>query len=306
MSDVTLAPDVAAEVLRYSAEVEHTVRVTTVTAQANDHPFAAVTVGGEDADPDAPGHQVALVVGENPVAVTVTAQDGKTARTYTVTVTRAAPPVAAAFGAAEYSVAEGDGGVALEVRLDADPERTVEIPLTVTPVHEDLAGVPASVTFVAGETARTFTVTVNDDDVAEDEHTVTFGFGPLPDRVSATDPSTAALVVTDDDHTPIVTTASPLEAEENRTAVATLEAADGDGDAADLTWRISGGADAAHFELSEARGAPLRAGEGLRGAGRRRCRWGVPGDRRGERRHQRRRGGARGGAAGRRRGGAGA
>ena len=257
-SDVTLVPDVAADVLRYSAAVEHTVRVTTVTAQANDHPFAAVTVGGEDADPDAPGHQVALVVGENPVAVTVTAQDGKTARTYTVTVTRASPPVAAAFGAAEYSVAEGDG-VALEVRLDADPERTVEIPLTVTPAHEDLAGVPASVTFAAGETARTFTVTVNDDEVDEEEQTVTFGFGPLPDRVSATDPSSAALVVTDDDHTPVVTTASPLEAEENRTAVATLEAADGDGDAADLTWRITGGADAAHFELSEA--GELRFGE---------------------------------------------
>ena len=88
---MTLAPDVAADVLRYSAEVEHTVRVTTVTAQANDHPFAAVTVASADADPDAPGHQVALVVGANPVAVTVTAQDGKTARTYTVTVTRAAP-----------------------------------------------------------------------------------------------------------------------------------------------------------------------------------------------------------------------
>ena len=257
-SDVTLVPDVAADVLRYSAEVEHTVRVTTVTAQANDHPFAAVTVGGEDADPDAPGHQVALVVGANPVAVTVTAQDGKTARTYTVTVTRAAPPVAAAFGAAEYSVAEGDG-VALEVRLDADPERTVEIPLTVAPAREDLAGVPASVTFAAGETARTFTVTVGDDEVDEDEQTVTFGFGPLPDRVTAADPSSAALVVTNDDHTPVITTASPLEAEENRTAVATLEAADGDGDAADLTWRISGGADAAHFELSEA--GELRFGQ---------------------------------------------
>ena len=257
-SDVTLVPDVAADVLRYSAEVEHTVRVTTVTAQANDHPFAAVTVGGEDADPDAPGDQVALVVGENPVAVTVTAQDGKTARNYTVTVTRAAPPVAAAFGAAEYSVAEGDG-VALEVRLDADPERTVEIALTVAPAREDLAGVPASVIFAAGETVRTFTVTVGDDAVDEDEQTVTFGFGPLPDRVTAADPSSAALVVTDDDHTPVITTASPLEAQENRTGVATLEAADGDGDAADLTWRISGGADAAHFELSEA--GELRFGQ---------------------------------------------
>ena len=168
--------------------------------------------------------------------------------------------MAAAFGAAEYSVAEGDG-VALEVRLDADPERTVEFPLTVTPAREDLAGVPAAVTFAAGQTVRTFTVTVNGDEVDEDEdeHTVTFGFGPLPDRVTAADPSSAALVVTDDDHTPVVTTASPLEAEENRTAVATLEAADGDGDAAGLTWRISGGADAAHFELSEA--GELRFGE---------------------------------------------
>ncbi len=45
-----------------------------------------------DADASADGHQVDLDVGSNTITVKVTAEDGTTTRTYTVTVTRAAPP----------------------------------------------------------------------------------------------------------------------------------------------------------------------------------------------------------------------
>ena len=50
LSDVTLVPGFAGTTLSYTAAVEHTVRVTTVTAQARDHPWATVAYGGEDAD----------------------------------------------------------------------------------------------------------------------------------------------------------------------------------------------------------------------------------------------------------------
>ena len=59
------------------------------------------------------------------------------------------------FGAATYPVAEGDE-VTVTVRLSADPERTVEIPLTATNLggasNGDYSGVPAEVTFTSGET----------------------------------------------------------------------------------------------------------------------------------------------------------
>ena len=51
-----------------------------------------------------------LAVGDNIIAVMVTAGDGITRRTYTVTVTRAAAPaVTVSFGQASYTAARGRG-----------------------------------------------------------------------------------------------------------------------------------------------------------------------------------------------------
>ena len=71
----------------YAATVPHAVERATVTPAAND-PGAALSYSAADADTGAPGRQVDLEVGANPVAVTVTAADGTTQLTYTVTVTR--------------------------------------------------------------------------------------------------------------------------------------------------------------------------------------------------------------------------
>ena len=73
----------------YAAEVGHGVTETTVTAAVNDG-GASYTVkldGAADSDGVIP-----LAVGSNVIAVEVTAEDGETAQTYTVTVTRAAAP----------------------------------------------------------------------------------------------------------------------------------------------------------------------------------------------------------------------
>ena len=67
----------------YAASVAHEVASTTVTATAS-HSAAKVTIE--------PGSEVSLAIGENAIAVTVTAEDGSTTRSYRVTVTRAEEP----------------------------------------------------------------------------------------------------------------------------------------------------------------------------------------------------------------------
>ena len=75
----------------YSADVEYDVSSTTVTAEPNDGGTGVEIV---DADGSTLGtsRAVSLSVGEN--EITVTAEDGITAKIYTVTVTRAKPDVA--------------------------------------------------------------------------------------------------------------------------------------------------------------------------------------------------------------------
>ena len=72
----------------YTAQVANSVTQTTVTPTAN-HPGATYEIR-QDGVADADG-TVALAVGSNVITVEVTAQDRSTTRTYTVTVTRAAP-----------------------------------------------------------------------------------------------------------------------------------------------------------------------------------------------------------------------
>ena len=86
----TLSPDFAAEQTAYEATVAHGAASVTITADTA-HAAARVAIVPADADPDAPGHQVALAVGTNLIEVTVTAEDGLATAVYAVTVTRAAP-----------------------------------------------------------------------------------------------------------------------------------------------------------------------------------------------------------------------
>ena len=66
------------------------------------------------------------------------------------------------FEQSTYTVAEGSS-VQVKVTLDADPERTVTIPLTSTDqggaTSDDYSSVPTDVTFDDGETEQTFTFT---------------------------------------------------------------------------------------------------------------------------------------------------
>ncbi len=121
------------------------------------------------------------------------------------------PVVTATFEESAYTVAEGDdtttsaiteNRVTVTVKLNADPERTVVIPITAT--GQDGAtsadySVPSSVTFNPGETEKTVVFTATDDTVDDDGESVTLSFGTLPVGVDAGTTTETTVSITDDD-----------------------------------------------------------------------------------------------------------
>ena len=95
--DLTLSPGFVSGTTTYTAMVVNTVAEVTVTPTLNDTTATIEYLDVSDATLDDAnttdtGHQVAVAVGDTVVKVKVTAADGNTTRTYTVTVKRAAPP----------------------------------------------------------------------------------------------------------------------------------------------------------------------------------------------------------------------
>ena len=88
LSAGTLAPPFAPGTTQYRASVPRDVASVTVTPTARNS-GASVTVDGQSATSGEASGPIALPHGARDIAVVVTAQDGSTTRTYTVTVTRA-------------------------------------------------------------------------------------------------------------------------------------------------------------------------------------------------------------------------
>ena len=123
------------------------------------------------------------------------------------------PSVTVSFGSTAYTVAESDdpdttdvteNTVEVTVALDADPERTVIIPIEKTnqggATTADYSGVPQNVTFDSGDTSKSFTFTAAHDTVDDDDESVKLSFGAtLPTGVSAGTPATSTVTITDDD-----------------------------------------------------------------------------------------------------------
>ena len=166
----------------YTASVANDVAQTTVTPTVNDD--GATYVVQLDGSDDSDG-TVDLAVGANAISIVVTAEDGDTTRTYTVTVTRAAPPLSTdatlrslalsdvdigtfdqattgytasvANDVAETTVAAAtnDDGAAYEVKLDGTTDADGTVALA---VGENVVAV--EVTAEDGHTTKTYTVTV--------------------------------------------------------------------------------------------------------------------------------------------------
>ena len=113
------------------------------------------------------------------------------------------PSVEVSFEQGSYSVDEGDT-VDVKVTLNADPERTVTIPITTTDQDgasgADYTGVPSIVTFDAGDTEVDINFTASSDSVDDDGESVKLTFGnTLPTGVSAGNTDEAVVTITDDD-----------------------------------------------------------------------------------------------------------
>ena len=153
----------------------------------------------QDAESD-DGEQVVIRLMNMPLGVVAGA-------TNTATVTIREPPsqLTAAFEQDSYTAPEG-GSVTIKVRLNADPERSVTIPLTQTgqggATSSDYSGVPANVVFNPGDTEKTFIFSATADDLDDDGESVKLGFGALPQGVSAGSTSETTVNITDDDGTP--------------------------------------------------------------------------------------------------------
>ena len=179
LSDVTLA--FASDMTRYTANVASDMDETTVTPTTNDDGATYVIKLDGVADSDG---VILLALGGNVITIEVTAEDGNAARTYTVTVTRAAPLSTDATlsdlalsgvdigtfdpATTEYAASVGneveqttvtatanDGGAAYAVKLDGVADADGVIPL-------DVGGnvITIEVTAEDGNTAKTYTVTV--------------------------------------------------------------------------------------------------------------------------------------------------
>ena len=113
-------------------------------------------------------------------------------------------PVTATFDAATYAEDEG-GSFEVTVTLGGAFEgKTVTLPLTVTgaggATSADYSGVPSELVFAPGETSKTFTVELTDDDVDDDDESVTLSFGTLPSTLKdGGDHETATVAIGDDD-----------------------------------------------------------------------------------------------------------
>ena len=97
--------------------------------------------------------------------------------------------------------------VTVKVSLSADPERTVVIPLspsTQLPLDtDDYTGVPQTLTFLSGETEKTFTFTAVHDSDDDDGGKLTLTMAPLPAGVSNGARFAAFFYITDDDDPPV-------------------------------------------------------------------------------------------------------
>ena len=116
------------------------------------------------------------------------------------------PDVKVSFDEAYYEVAEGDS-VVVTLTLNANPERTVTIPIRVTELggaderEGDYSLSADHVTFDSGETTKTLALSAGDDQDDDNDESVRLTFGALPTGVTAGDERATTVAIIDNDVT---------------------------------------------------------------------------------------------------------
>ena len=150
------------------------------------------------------------------------------------------PPLTVAYGDSTYSASEGGAAATLTVRLSAEAEQLVKIPITRDPASGDYTvtwpGVEDTLSFSGRTTSQSFTVTATEDD-DEDDETVLVGFGALPERVEAGTPASATVTLVDDTDHPGTVRLSTASPEVGQRVTATLTDVDGGLEAVAWQWQ---------------------------------------------------------------------
>ena len=171
-----------------------------------------------------------------------------------VTNTTGAPP-SVTLQLMPTSISENGRSATVTARLSHTSGETTTVTVSATAVTPAVSGdftlsMNKTLTIEAAQAASTGTVTItaNNNGVDAPNKTVMV-MGTASNSEGVTGPSDETLTITDDDATPVITTAALILVAENETVVATLLATDEDDRTEDLEWEITGGNDRSQFTL---------------------------------------------------------
>ena len=171
-----------------------------------------------------------------------------------VTNTTGAPP-SVTLQLMPTSISENGRSATVTARLSHTSGETTTVTVSATAVSPAVSGdftlsMNKTLMIEAGQDASTGTVTItaNNNGVDAPNKTVMV-MGTASNSEGVTGPSDETLTITDDDATPVITTAALILVAENETVVATLLATDEDDRTEDLEWEITGGNDRSQFTL---------------------------------------------------------
>ena len=199
----------------YAASVAHATSSTRVTATPT-HPRASVSI--------LPGTEVSLAEGVNEIAVTVTAEDGRSTQTYTVTVTRAGLPVVSIVAVAS-PVSEGER-VAFTVSRTGP--MTQELTVQASWSYSDRAEVQTiPVLFQAGMRSKTPHVQKHDDKVIREDVTVTLTLADGEGYTVSAEARSAQVVLEDNDVAQFAQSLDPGEIAEGESGTVRVEITNG-------------------------------------------------------------------------------
>ena len=181
-ADLTLTPTFASATETYTAMVAKAVTQVTVTPTLGDSGATIEYLDASDmtltdADTLANGQQVALTEGDNVIKVKLTAADGNTTHTYTVTVNRPATTLVTIAADQPAFTAELDD-VIFTLTRTGDPAAALDVAAALTQDQDLLesTNLAQTVTFGAGEATATLRLRnffFQDHMVTEDEVTLT-------------------------------------------------------------------------------------------------------------------------------------
>ena len=207
----------SADTVAYAASVAHDVASTTVTATAT---HSAATVSIE------PGSEVSLAVGANEIAVTVTAEDGIATKTYTVTVTRAAAPALPVVSIA--AVEERVAGPVGEFTVSRTGPTAEALDVQVLFANSRSSRTQTlTIRFLPGRSSVTTRVQAGDNNLVEDDITVTYTLREGEGYTVSAEHGSASVVVEESDIPEFSVSARPAEIAEGESATVAVAITNG-------------------------------------------------------------------------------